>query len=65
MSATFLAKSFAYSVKMSFAGQVLCHRIEMGPWALSTFGKPSAAAPAAARAAPFRNRRRGASVIAC
>jgi hypothetical protein len=57
MSFTFLAKSFAYSWKMSFAGQVLCQRMEIGPWALAIIGKPSAAAPPAA-AAPVRNLRR-------
>ena len=59
MSLTFFAKSFAYSWKMSFCGQVLCHRIEIGPCALTMFGNPSAAAPAAT-AAPFRNFRRAA-----
>src|SRR5262245_63355644 len=63
MSLTFLAKSSAYSWKMSFCGQVLCQRIEIGPWALTTIGKPSVAAPAAA--AVFKNRRRGASGVAC
>ena len=57
MSFTFLAKSFAYSWKMSFAGQVLCQRIEIGPCALAIIGKPSVAAPVAA-AAPRRNLRR-------
>src|SRR5262245_431629 len=62
MSLTFFAKSSAYSWKMSFCGQVLCQRIEIGPWALATIGKPSAAAPVAARVAPCRNLRRGVSV---
>src|SRR5262245_26924626 len=62
MSLTFFAKSSAYSWKMSFCGQVLCQRIEMGPCALATIGKPSAAAPVAARAAPCKNLRRGVSV---
>ena len=31
MSLTFLAKSSAYSWKMSFDGQVLCQRIAIGP----------------------------------
>jgi hypothetical protein len=44
---------------MSFWGHVLCHRIEIGPCALTTVGKPSAAAPVAASAAPRRNVRRG------
>src|SRR5262245_12711987 len=65
MSLTFLAKSSAYSWKMSFCGQVLCQRIEIGPWALTTIGKPRAAAPVAAAAALLRNRRRGVSVRAC
>jgi len=65
MSLTFFAKSSAYSWKMSFCGQVDCQRIAMGPCALTTFGKPSVAAPVAARAAPLRNFRRGLSVTAC
>src|SRR5262245_25900600 len=63
MSLTFFAKSSAYSWKMSFCGQVLCQRIEIGPWALATIGKPSVAAPVAASAAPWRNLRRGVSVV--
>ena len=62
MSLTFFAKSSAYSWKMSFWGHVLCQRIEIGPWALATIGKPSVAAPVAASAAPLRNVRRGLSV---
>src|SRR5436189_6284551 len=62
MSLTFFAKSSAYSWKMSFWGQVLCQRIEIGPCALATIGKPSAAAPVAASAAPCRNLRRGVPV---
>src|SRR6266487_3263926 len=58
MSFTFLAKSSAYSWKMSFDGQVLCQRIEIGPWALTIVGKPSVAAPAVAAAAPVKNLRR-------
>src|SRR2546425_3148949 len=65
MSLTFLAKSSAYSWKMSFCGHVLCQRIEIGPCALTTIGKPSVAAPVAARAAPLRNVRRGVSVTVC
>jgi hypothetical protein len=65
MSLTFLAKSLAYSWKMSFWGHVLCQRIEIGPCALTTFGKPRAAAPAAATAAPVRNLRREGSGVAC
>src|SRR5687768_8661503 len=58
MSFTFFAKSLAYSWKMSFAGQVLCQRMEIGPCALAIIGKPSAAAPVVAAAAPRRNLRR-------
>src|SRR5688572_29221914 len=61
MSFTFFAKSFAYSWKMSLAGQVLCQRIEIGPCALTIIGKPSVAAPVAA-AAPRRNLRREALI---
>ena len=64
MSLTFFAKSLAYSWKMSLAGQVLCQRIEIGPWALATMGNPRLAAPAAAAAA-LRNLRRGAGVCGC
>ncbi len=59
MSFTFLAKSSAYSWKMSFWGQVLCQRIEIGPCALATIGKPSVAT--LATAALWRNRRLGVS----
>src|SRR5687767_206734 len=39
-------------MKMSFCGQVLCQRIEIGPdWPLAIIGKPSTAAPPAATAA--------------
>ena len=38
MSLTFLAKSSAYSWKMSFDGQVLCQRMLIGPCALTTAG---------------------------
>jgi hypothetical protein len=58
MSFTFLAKSMAYSWKMSFAGQVLCQRMLIGPCALTMDGKPRVAAPVAAAAAPVRNLRR-------
>jgi hypothetical protein len=58
MSFTFFAKSFAYSWKMSFAGQVLCQRMLIGPCALTIIGKPRVAAPVAAAAAPRRNLRR-------
>src|SRR5262245_8696697 len=61
MSFTFFAKSFAYSWKISFAGHVLCQRIEIGPCAFAIIGKPSAAVPAAALAAPLRNLRRDAA----
>ncbi len=60
MSFSFLAKSSAYSWKMSFCGHVLCQRIEMGPWAFATIGKARVAPPAAATLR--RNLRRGASV---
>src|SRR6266705_6952446 len=46
---------------MSFAGQVLCQRMLIGPWALTIVGKPSVAAPAVAAAAPARNFRREAA----
>ena len=59
MSFTFLAKSTAYSWKMSLAGQVDCQRMDTGPCALATMGKPSVATLAAA--ALLRKRRRGAS----
>src|SRR2546425_9640563 len=65
MSLTFLAKSSAYSWKMSFCGHVDCHRIVIGPWAFTTAGKPRAAAPAAATAAPVRKVRRDGSGVAC
>src|SRR5207249_10172035 len=59
MSFTFLAKSSAYSWKMSFDGQVLCQRMLIGPAGpLAIVGKPSVAAPAVAAAAPARNLRR-------
>ena len=63
MSLTFFAKSRAYSWKMSLDGQVLCQRMVIGPCALTTAGKASAAAPATA--APFKNLRRGASGVVC
>src|SRR5512132_2424677 len=60
MSLTFLAKSSAYSWKMSFCGQVDCQRMVIGPCARTIVGKPRAAAPVAvaATAAPLRNLRR-------
>src|SRR5262245_40426253 len=42
---------------MSFAGQVDCQRMLIGPCALTTAGNPRVAAPAVA-AAPARKRRR-------
>src|SRR5436190_12778264 len=57
MSFTLLAKSRAYSWKMSFADQVDCQRMEVGPvacWPLPIIGNASAEAPAA----PARNLRR-------
>src|SRR6187549_3876916 len=56
MSLIFLAKSSAYSWKMSLLGQVLCQRMLIGPCALTTLGAATLAA--AATAAPFRKRRR-------
>ena len=63
MSFTFLAKSLAYSWKMSFDGQVdwkrrlvVCARLTIG-----AARAPAAAAPVAAF---FRNRRRGAGLEA-
>src|SRR4051794_33534551 len=41
---------------MSFDGQVLCQRMLIGPWALTTLGAATVAA--AATAAPLRNLRR-------
>src|SRR5882672_2185715 len=59
MSFTFLAKSSAYSWKMSFDGQVDCQRMLIGPaWPLAIIGNPRVAAPAVAAAAPARNLRR-------
>ena len=50
MSLTFLAKSLAYSWKMSFAGQVLWNR-KLVVWARDTIGAVSApAAPTAVAA---------------
>ena len=42
MSLTFLAKSSAYSWKMSFDGQVLCQRMLIGPCALTIGGRGDA-----------------------
>ncbi|MNS66764.1 hypothetical protein D3C72_999910 [compost metagenome] len=56
MSFTFLAKSLAYSWKMSLAGQVLWKRSDV-VWAMLTIGADIAPA---ATAAPLRRlRRRG------
>ena len=52
MSFTFLAKSLAYSWKMSFEGHVLCQRMLIGPCALTTAGAATVAA--VATAAPRR-----------
>ena len=58
MSFTFLAKSLAYSWKMSFAGQVDCQRIAIGvAWPFAIIGNARLAAPAVA-VAPARNFRR-------
>jgi hypothetical protein len=48
---------------MSLLGQVLCQRIVTGPADLAIDGKPSAAAPAVATAAPVRNLRRDTHVF--
>ena len=56
MSLTFLAKSSAYSWKMSFVGQVLCHRIDDRPLRLDDARCDDVAAPAIA--APVKNLRR-------
>src|SRR5262249_61837662 len=57
ISLTFLAKSWAYSWKISFAPQVLCQRQVIGSCALAMVGRATAAVDAAA--APLRNLRRG------
>jgi hypothetical protein len=57
MSLTFLAKSFAYSWKMSLAGQVLWKR-KVVVCARLTIGAARAAAPTAAVPVFFRKRRR-------
>ena len=50
MSLTFLAKSLAYSWKISFDGHVLCQRMATGPdWAF-TAGAATVAAPSVVRA---------------
>jgi hypothetical protein len=41
---------------MSFDGQVLCQRMLIGPWALTTLGAANVAA--VATAVPFKNLRR-------
>ena len=70
MSLTFLAKSLAYSWKMSLAGQVLWKRSEV-VCAIAMCGATMAPAPTAPAVADFRNWRRGAgsclvaSVMAC
>src|SRR4029079_239517 len=55
MSLTFLAKSCAYSWQISFDGQVLCHRMLIGPCAETTLGAATAVAVAPAAST---NRRR-------
>src|SRR3954451_13984592 len=57
MSLTFLAKSLAYSWKMSFEGQVLCQRMLIGPVWAWTDGAAMVAVAAVAPAA-IRNLRR-------
>src|SRR3954467_12131150 len=62
MSFTFLAKSSAYSWKMSFVGQVDWKRRLIGPlWPLEIIGNASAEAPAA----PAMNLRRDVFDAAC
>ena len=56
MSLTFLAKSFAYSWKMSFDGHVLCQRMLIGPCWACTDGAVTVAAAVAPAA--IRNLRR-------
>src|SRR5512138_1006238 len=63
MSFTFLAKSRAYSWKMSFVGHVLCQRIVIGACATWIVGAAATAAPAAPTAAFFRNDRRDARIF--
>src|SRR5438309_262184 len=47
---------------MSFEGQVLCQRIEIGPvWPFAIIGKPRVAPAAATPEAAFRNLRRSAA----
>lgn len=58
MALTLLAKSTAYSWKMSFDGQVLWKRRLIGACAFAIEGKPSVAAPVAVAAAAPRNFRR-------
>ncbi|HZV55150.1 MAG TPA: hypothetical protein VFF82_09440, partial [Rhodocyclaceae bacterium] len=58
MSFTFLAKSSAYSWKISLVGQVLCQRMLIGDWATAIIGNPVIAAPVAPIAALARNLRR-------
>jgi hypothetical protein len=55
MALTLLAKSTAYSWKMSFAGQVLWKRRLTGAAAFAIEGKPNVAAPVAVAAAAPRN----------
>nr|WP_314623528.1 hypothetical protein [uncultured Noviherbaspirillum sp.] len=57
MSLTFLAKSNAYSWKISLLGHVLWKRICVAPWADAIIGKLAAVAVPAATAVP-RNFRR-------
>jgi hypothetical protein len=57
MSLTFLAKSLAYSWKMSFDGHVLCQRMLIGPCWACTDGAVTVAAAAVAPAA-IKNLRR-------
>jgi hypothetical protein len=63
MPFTRLAKSWAYSWKMSLAGQVDCQRMVIGDCATEIIGKPSAAAPAVPAAALLRKERRDSGVF--
>ena len=63
MSLTFFAKSWAYSWKMSFEGQVLWKRNDVCACAVDTIGKAMAPAPRAPAEARLRKRRRCEAVL--
>src|SRR5262245_5373980 len=63
MSLTFLAKSSAYSWKMSFDGHVLWKRMLIAPCALTMLG--AAMLAPAATAPVFRNLRRVTGLVSC